>query len=399
MTDIATRTRARDMLADIRVIDVDTHFSEPLDLWTSRAPARYKDRVPQMKETGGQFVWTIEGDLSMGNPCASSVIAPNGGKAKGLEFMGWRVGDVHPGCSQTKARLKVMDESGIWAQIVYPNVLGFGGQGPSAKVDPGLRLVCTQIYNDAAAEMQADSGGRLLPMALLPWWDVHLSVAEAERCRAMGMRGVNINSDPHRHGMPDLSGDYWTPLWEYCSDAGLPVNFHIGASDASTSWFADSSWPSLTPETKLALGSTMLFLSNARVLANLIASGLLERFPRLNFVSVESGIGWIPFILEALDYSIRESGAGASGALSMAPIDYFRRQVYACFWFEHHDLVAQVRRVGVDNVMFETDFPHPTCLYPDPLERGAGVLAEFTAEERRKVFSANAARLYAVTLT
>jgi predicted TIM-barrel fold metal-dependent hydrolase len=214
----------------------------------------------------------------------------------------------------------------------------------------------------------------------------------------MGMRGVNINSDPHRHGMDDLSSDYWTPLWEYCSDQGLPVNFHIGASDASTSWFADSSWPSLAPEAKLALGSTMLFLSNARVLVNLIASGLLERFPRLNFVSVESGIGWIPFILEALDYSIRESGANSAGKLSMAPIDYFRRQVYACFWFEAENLAAAVRRVGIDNVMFETDFPHPTCLYPSPLERTAAVLADFTDEERRKMFSGNAARLYNVPL-
>ena len=393
---IETAPTARQLLAGIPVIDVDTHFSEPLDLWTSRAPARYKDRVPQMKQTDGQLVWTIEGDLSMGNPCASSVIAPDGRKAQGLEFMGWRVGDVHPGCSEVKARLEVMDRSGIWAQVVYPNVLGFGGQGPAAKVDPALRLLSTQIYNDAAAEMQAESGGRLLPMALLPWWDVELSVAEAIRCAGLGLRGVNINSDPHRHGMADLAADYWTPLWEYCSDAGLPVNFHIGASDASTSWFADSAWPSLTGETKLALGSTMLFLSNARVLVNLIASGLLERFPRLNFVSVESGIGWIPFILEALDYSISESGARASNSLTMAPIDYFRRQVFACFWFEQEDLVAQVRRVGVDNVMFETDFPHPTCLYPDPLERGAEALAGFTAEERRKIFSANADKVYGV---
>jgi predicted TIM-barrel fold metal-dependent hydrolase len=82
----------------------------------------------------------------------------------------------------------------------------------------------------------------------------------------------------------------------------------------------------------------------------------------------------------------------------MAPIDYFRRQVFACFWFENEDLAAQVRRVGVDNVMFETDFPHPTCLYPSPLERGAAVLADFTDEERRKIFSGNAARVYGVSL-
>ena len=385
--------------AGIRVIDVDTHFSEPLDLWTSRAPAKFRDRVPQMKTINGQMVWTIEGDVSMGIPCASSVLAADGGKARGMEFMNWIVTDVHPACSTTRDRLEVMDACGIFAQVVYPNVLGFGGQGPSAKVDPALRLMCTQIYNDAAAQMQAESGGRLFPMALLPWWDVELSVAEAERCRGLGLRGVNINSDPHRHGMADLSCDYWTPLWEYCADQQMPVNFHIGASDASTSWFAESSWPSLAPEAKLALGSTMLFLSNARVVVNLIVSGLLERFPTLKFVSVESGVGWIPFILEALDYSIAESGANASGRLSMAPIDYFRRQVYACFWFESRDLAAAVRRVGVDNVMFETDFPHPTCLYPSPLERAAQVLGDFTEAERRKIFSGNAAKLYRIPVS
>jgi predicted TIM-barrel fold metal-dependent hydrolase len=394
MTEAMTTPAA---LAGVKVIDVDTHFSEPLDLWTSRAPASYRDRVPQMKRlSGGQLVWTIEGDISMGIPCASSVIAGDGGKARGLEFFNWIVTDVHPACSTTKDRLEVMDACGIHAQIVYPNVLGFGGQGPSAKVDPGLRLLCTQIYNDAAAEMQAESGGRLFPMALLPWWDVGLSVAEAERCRAMGLRGVNINSDPHRHGMADLAGDYWKPLWELCADAELPVNFHIGASDASTSWFAESSWSSLSGEAKLALGSTMLFLSNARVVANLIISGLLERHPKLKFVSVESGVGWIPFILEALEYSIAEASAGAG--LTMAPIDYFRRQVFACFWFERSDLAHQVRRVGVDNVMFETDFPHPTCLYPSPLERAAERLVDFTDVERAKVFSGNAAKLYKIPL-
>src|SRR5579885_3677682 len=183
---------ALDAGAAIAVIDVDTHFSEPLDLWTSRAPAKYRDRVPQMKPHGGRLFWTIDGDVSMGIPTAASVIAPDGGKARGLKFMDWIVTDVHPACSRVKERLEVMDALGVSAQIVYPNVLGFGGQGPSAKVDPELRLVCTQIYNDAAAEMQAESGGRLFPMALLPWWDVGLSVAEAERCRRMGLRGVNI---------------------------------------------------------------------------------------------------------------------------------------------------------------------------------------------------------------
>ena len=389
------------LVQGIKVIDIDTHLSEPLDLWTSRATPTYRDRVPQMRMLDGKWTWTIDGDRSLGVGSASSVIYRDGSTAAGIEFSMWQVDEVHPGCSRVKERVEFMDENGIWAQIVYPNVLGFAGQGRAPMgaprrepVDADLRLVSTRIYNDAMAEMQAESRDRLLPMALLPWWDIDLAVEEAERCHALGMRGVNINSDPHLHGMEDLSGDYWTPLWELCSDTGLPVNFHIGASDSTMSWYGDSPWPSLQPEEKLAVGGTMMFISNAKVILNLITSGLLERFPKLNFVSVESGLGWIPFVLETLDYSLIEAGARRLNKLSMSPMEYFRRQMYASFWFEGRDASATIRRVGVDNVMFETDFPHPICLYPRPLEQVRECLADLTAEERRKVLSANAARVY-----
>jgi predicted TIM-barrel fold metal-dependent hydrolase len=214
----------------------------------------------------------------------------------------------------------------------------------------------------------------------------------------MGLRGININSDPHTHNMQDLSGEAWTPLWEVCADKDLPVNFHIGASDASMDWFGSSPWPSMSVESKLAVGSTMMFISNARVICNLITSGLLERFPRLKFVSVESGIGWIPFILEGLEYELYEAGANVDKRLTLTPLEYFRRQIYGCFWFEKKDLSHMIRQVGVDNVMFETDFPHPTCLYPEPMQSAAEALASLTHEETRKVLSGNAARLYRIPL-
>jgi uncharacterized protein len=182
---------AAGLLQGIKVIDVDTHISEPLDLWTSRAPAKYKDRVPQMKMTDGRWVWTIDGDRSMGIGSASSVVHADGRKAAGIEFTDWQVDQVHPACSRAKERVQFMDEIGVHAQVIYPNVMGFAGQGRGQTnaaqlppVDADLRLVCTQIYNDAMAEMQAESGDRLLPMALLPWWDIKQALAEAERCQA-----------------------------------------------------------------------------------------------------------------------------------------------------------------------------------------------------------------------
>ena len=150
---------------------------------------------------------------------------------------------------------------------------------------------------------------------------------------------------------------------------------------------------------KLTIGSAMMFIGNSQVVANLIISGLLERFPKLKFVSVESGVGWLPFLLEALEYQIAESGAGIDGRYSMTPLEYFRRNIFACFWFEHEDFAYVARKLGIDNVMFESDFPHPTCLYPDPLESAHRSLAGFSDEEKAKVLSANAARCYNLDLS
>src|SRR5579872_7160459 len=195
MADILTAQRPQaDSLAGIKVIDVDTHLSEPHDLWTSRAPAKWRDRVPQVRpDTGGKLRWVIDGDRSLGVSSACSVVHRDGRQAEGVNFTEWQVDDVHPACSEAKARVALMDEIGVHAQILYANVLGFAGQGRGEAnsatlplLDGDLRLVSTQIFNDAMGEMQAESDERLLPMAMLPWWDIKLAVAEAERCLAMG---------------------------------------------------------------------------------------------------------------------------------------------------------------------------------------------------------------------
>ena len=144
----------------------------------------------------------------------------------------------------------------------------------------------------------------------------------------------------------------------------MPVNFHIGASQTSFNMFGTASWNSMDMSERLALGSATLFFDNARVLGNLLYSGILERFPKVKVVSVESGIGWIPFLLETLDYEAQETGSYKNVKLKMLPSEYFRRQVYGCFWFETNAPQKLIQDVGVNNVLFETDFPHPTCLYP-----------------------------------
>ena len=378
--------------ANMTVIDVDTHYTEPGDLWTKRAPAKWRDRVPQIKMHEGKKFWFID-DKPMNFAMSASVIGPGLKKIYDTDFFHLSIDDVDVSCNQVKPRLAAMDHMGIDIQIVYGNLLGFGGQR-GFLVAPKLRLIATQLYNDAMAEMQEESGHRMYPMAMMPWWDMKVCLAELDRCAQMGLRGINTNSDPHGHGLPDLSNSHWNPLWEACSALDMPVNFHIGASDDSQSWFGTSPWPSFTDDRKLALGSAMMYLSNAKVVGNIIYSGILEKYPKLKFVSVESGIGWIPFMLEALDYQLTETAPAANDFLTMKPSEYFKRQIYACFWFEHQDLISMIKKVGVDNCMFETDFPHPTCLFPDPLKTAETALGTAPEAFRRKVMGGNAAKLY-----
>ena len=385
------------LVEGIKIIDIDTHLSEPHDLWTKRAPASMKHLVPRVAEQDGKLTWIIGDGIVLSGIGANpvSVIGADGEKSRTLDWFNFSMDDVHPGCHDIQARMKVMDEANIFAQIVYPNVLGFGGQNGWA-AEEKLRLAATEIYNDAMADMQRESGGRIYPMALLPWWNLERSVAEIRRVHAMGLRGININSDPQNHGLPDLGDRYWDPMWEACVELNMPVNFHIGASESSAAWYGNSFWPSESEQIRFALGSSMMFFSNARVMANIILSGILDRHPGIKFVSVESGLGWIPFLLETIEYQLSENAATTQFALT--PREYFQRNIYASFWFERRFLAETVRQIGIDNVMFETDFPHPTCLYPNPVEHAAQGLSQLEAGERRKILSENAARLYNIPL-
>jgi uncharacterized protein len=143
------------------------------------------------------------------------------------------------------------------------------------------------------------------------------------------------------------------------------------------------------------VGSGMLYLNNASCLANMVFTGVLERYPTLQIVSVESGVGWFPFFMEALDHQASELPPGTMDYLSMPPSGYFKRQIHACFWFERSGLVAAVEALGAQNIMFETDYPHPTCTYPNGLELAAEALAGITDPQvRRNLMGDNAARLY-----
>ena len=186
---------------------------------------------------------------------------------------------------------------------------------------------------------------------------------------------------------------------EVACELDLPISFHIGSGNMEGGLNRDklSVYGKMATFTEL---SVEFFMRNGMQLTDLLLSGVLARYPTIKFVSVESGIGWIPFLLEALDYQfLGNHVAEERPELTLLPSEYFARNVYGCYWFEQVAPRRLIDKVGVDNVLFETDFPHPTSLYGDEVhERIATGLADCDDDVRRKILWDNAARLYNVEL-
>jgi uncharacterized protein len=374
----------------IAVVDCDSHWTEPPDLWTSRAPARLRGRMPMVHEHDGAQIWRV-GDVTLG-PIGLSVVRRGGEKTLGKLFLP-HIDMLHAACYEPKARLALLDQLGIGTQIIYPNVAGFASARFLEINDHEIRNACVSIYNDAAAELQADSGGRLRPQAILPFWDQAATIAEMRRAREqLGLSGFTITDAPERIGLPDYGNPYWNPFWETAVGLGTPLNFHIAA--AGTELFTSAPWQSLGPECRMAVGGALLYLDNARMMTNLLYSDVLERHPGLRFVSVESGLGWIPFLLEACEYQWDQMVPTEVKHHELRPTEKFRRNIFACFWFEREGPARLIDRIGADNLLFETDFPHPTCLYPHAREHLREVLGPLSDRVRRSLLHDNAARLY-----
>ena len=379
------------------IVDADSHWVEHPELFTRLAPEKYKDRVPRVEDVGGVPTWVFDGHV-LKPFTGGAVVARDGTKSDSARVLHeWvSIDDVHVGAYDPKARLEVLDRFGIDAQVIYPNTLGLGGQDYGFIEDESVRRLTIELYNDHQAEVQEQSGNRLLPLPLMPAWDVGLCVDEAERVARLGARGVNMTSDPQDIGGPDLASEAWDPFWATCVEHQLPVHFHIGASVTGMGFYSKYPWPSHPIDTQLAIGGTLLFVGNARVVANVILSRVFDRHPDLQMVSVESGCGWIPFILEALDYEMSENAPEELRRMKKMPSEYFRSNLYATLWFESNfnKLPDLVETVGEDRILFETDFPHPTCLYPDPLQAVEQRMSVLSEDVRNKILGGNGRKLY-----
>jgi predicted TIM-barrel fold metal-dependent hydrolase len=256
--------------------------------------------------------------------------------------------------------------------------------------DDDLAVTIMKTFNDFNADYQRDSGERLFPMAHLPFWNKAEMEKEARRCIDMGLRGFVLPDTPERVGVPSFNHEYWTPFLEMIDAEGISLNFHLNAAiDPNT-----LTWEGFQFEQTLSVVATMFSIGNAATLGNWMVSGRLDRHPNLKIGLIESGMGWVPFAVEALEHQFQEMLPSKRNVLKKQPWDYFRDHFMCTFWFEKIAPKLLLETIGVENVMFETDFPHPTSLYPGVQEHIKNVLGGYDFATKKKVLQDNAVRFY-----
>ncbi|MDA8048004.1 MAG: amidohydrolase family protein [Actinomycetota bacterium] len=375
-------------MTEYTLIDVDSHITESPGTWVDRVAARHRDRVPRVERIEGRDIWLIDGQPA--TPVGPTAPA---GWPEPMPTMPRTYEDLLPAAYDAKARLELLDQVGIWAQLLYPNVGGFGGQRFLKLRDRELMYECVRAYNDWQHEWASADPTRLVPVASMPFWDADDCVKELERCAGLGFKTILFTGEPHRFDLPYLGEGYWDRLWAAASAHSMPVNLHVGGGEFN--------WDTRRMEQRgfaesFALEGLTLFHKNGQQVCDVLLSGLLPRFPQLRIVSVESGIGWMPFAMEAIDYQFIEGGGfNSRPEFDRLPSEYFADQVYITFWFEKfaiRELVGQAIPVG--NVMWETDFPHPTCLYGDIHVRLDETFAGLDGDTRKRLVWDNAVELY-----
>jgi predicted TIM-barrel fold metal-dependent hydrolase len=387
-----------------KIISVDDHVVEPAHLWQTWLPERYKERGPRSERRGigtmrhvggGTYEQTFDDD----GPKADCWIyedliyinkrhvAAVGYDRDDMTMSPITYDEMRPGCYDPKARLADMDLNWVEASLCFPTFPRFCGQTFTEAKDRELALACIKAYNDwMVLEWCGDSGGRLIPLTIVPLWDADLAAAEVRRNAERGVRAVTFSEIPPHLGLPSIHSGFWDPFFQACAETGTVVNMHIGSS---------SKMPATSPDAPVAVAATLSFNNAMGSLADFLFSGILIRFPTLRLAYSEGQIGWLPYILERADavWEDHRAWGGVAETIPEPPSTYFHRQVWGCFFKDFHGL-RSLDVIGEDKVTFETDYPHTDSTWPDTRAIAGRMMAGLTPAVIEKVVRGNAIHLY-----
>ena len=372
-------------MSSYRVISSDDHVFEPADLWTSRAEPKYKDRVPRVVRREDGNDWWVCDDLLMTGAGSAAQAGRRFEEPDKLRF-GDKMENVRPGGWIPEEHVKDMDIDGIDVVIVFPTV----GLLLYGVPDGDFVTSIFRTYNDWIAEFCNPFPDRLKGIAMVNLDNVQDGIKEMERCARMGLVGTMITVYPPEERSYDSSE--YEPLWAAAQDLEMPLSLHIATNRSGPSQkfvhferVAPSFACNVDHWVRMSLG-------------HLIFSGVFERYPKLQVGSVEMELSWAPHFLDRLDYTYTQRPPGEVYGWhrykeDMLPSDYFHRNVFLAF--QEDALGIRDRHIiGVDNLLWGSDYPHFESTFPRSREILEEILTECTEEEKAKIVGGNASRIY-----
>jgi predicted TIM-barrel fold metal-dependent hydrolase len=383
-----------------KIISVDDHVVEPPHLWQTWLPKKHRERGPkiellptgEVKMVDGRYV---ERPGTSGKLCAwwnydgnyfslKRYIAAVGYPPEEVDMYPITYDEMRPGCWQPKERIKDMEMNGVEASLCFPNYPRFCGQIFSEATDKELGLACIKAYNDwMVDEWCGDSGGRLIPLIIVPLWDANLAADEIRRNAARGVRAVAFSELPAWLGLPSIHSGYWDPFFQACDETGTVISMHIGSGTKTLQTSADA---------PASIGATMIFTNSAASMLDYLMSDVLKTFPNLKLLYAECQIGWIPYVLERADDIWRTHLWSHKEAHPELPSTYYKDRIYSCF-FKDEVGVLMLDRIGVDQVCFETDYPHQDGTWPRSKQVAEHLFGHLDDETVYKLARGNAAKL------
>lgn len=368
------------------VISADDHIVEPPDTFAGRLPTRFADRAPRVVDRDdGSQTWVFDGQ-EIPNVGFNAVV---GRPVSEYSFEPTRFDEMRRGAWDIDARIADMDTNGVYASLNFPSFLpGFAGQRLQLGVsDRDLALAAVRAWN--AWHIEGWAGpypDRIIPCQI-PWLlDPDLGAEEIRSNAERGFKAVSFSEAPQKLGLPSVHSGYWDPIMRACAETGTVVNLHIGSSGTSPATADDA------PADTVGV----LFFGYAMFAAvDWLYSKLPVRFPELKICMSEGGIGWVAGLLDRLDHmlSYHEMYGTWTPDIGLTPAEVLKRN----FWFcavEDPSSFSQRDRIGVDNILLESDYPHCDSTWPDTQEvihREIGWLPE---DDVRRITWQNAAELY-----
>jgi predicted TIM-barrel fold metal-dependent hydrolase len=295
---------------------------------------------------------------------------------------------MRPGCHEVASRLADLDLVNVERSLCFPNSVRFCGQIFLWMKDRGLASASLRAYNDWMVEEWAgESGGRLIPLCLIPLWDPLEAAEEVRRNAHRGVRAVAFTELPTALELPSIhaADGYWLPFFEACEETSTVICMHIGSSSVSAR---------TSPDAPQGVAQALTTVNAQRCLVDWLLSGQLVRFPRLKLAFSESQIGWIPYLLERVDRIWQQGNAFSQmpSIITEPPSSYIAGRIYGCF-FEDDFGIDSRAAIGIDQITFETDYPHQDSTWPDTISYVEQALAGVSDDDVWKILRGNALQM------